>query len=101
MDLSKAAIDVLQERNRQVLSEGWDATHDDAHDSGDLSQAAGTYALHASLSLRGKSLDRVPSTWPWDDKWWKPTNARRDLVKAGALILAEIERLDRIKRSET
>jgi hypothetical protein len=29
------------------------------------------------------------------DEWWKPTNRRRDLVKAGALILAEIERLDR------
>lgn len=33
--------------------------------------------------------------WPWDESWWKPTNRRRDLVKAGALILAEIERLDR------
>jgi hypothetical protein len=33
--------------------------------------------------------------WPWDRKWWKPTDRRRDLVKAAALILAEIERLDR------
>lgn len=32
---------------------------------------------------------------PWDEKWWKPKNPRRDLVKAGALILAEIERIDR------
>jgi len=34
-------------------------------------------------------------TWPWAEKWWKPKNERRDLVKAAALILAEIERLDR------
>ena len=27
--------------------------------------------------------------------WFKPTTPRRDLVKAGALIIAEIERLDR------
>jgi hypothetical protein len=33
--------------------------------------------------------------WPWDLKWWKPTTPRRDLVKAAALIVAEIERLDR------
>lgn len=33
--------------------------------------------------------------WPWPSKWWKPKSQRRDLVRAGALILAEIERLDR------
>lgn len=37
----------------------------------------------------------VPELWPWPSEWWKPTDVRRDLVKAGALILAEIERLDR------
>jgi hypothetical protein len=34
--------------------------------------------------------------WPWEDKWWKPKDRRRDLVRAGALIVAEIERLDRL-----
>lgn len=33
--------------------------------------------------------------WPWDAKWWKPKNTRRDLVRAGALIVAELERMDR------
>jgi hypothetical protein len=27
--------------------------------------------------------------------WWKPKDRRRDLVRAAALIIAEIERLDR------
>lgn len=31
-----------------------------------------------------------------DFKWWKPKSCRRELVKAGAPILAEIERLDRV-----
>lgn len=35
--------------------------------------------------------------WPrrWSPDWYKPTNAIRDLVKAGALIAAEIDRLQR------
>ncbi|HCE9784511.1 TPA: hypothetical protein NH348_003290 [Pseudomonas aeruginosa] len=33
--------------------------------------------------------------WPWDEEWWKPKSARENLVRAGALVLAEIERLDR------
>lgn len=37
----------------------------------------------------------VPPTWPWGAEWWKPKEPRRDLVRAGALIIAEIERLDR------
>jgi hypothetical protein len=37
----------------------------------------------------------VPKMWPWARQWWKPTGARRDLVKAAALLLAEIERIDR------
>ena len=43
-------------------------------------------------------FDAPPPSWPWVRRWWKPTDRRRDLVKAGALILAEIERLDRIER---
>lgn len=34
--------------------------------------------------------------WPWDEHWWKSTTRRRDLVKAGALVAAEIERIDRL-----
>ena len=33
---------------------------------------------------------------PEGEEWWKPTDSIRDLVKAGALIAAEIERLQRI-----
>lgn len=33
--------------------------------------------------------------WPWEAHWWKCSHPRRALVKAAALILAEIERYDR------
>lgn len=86
-----AARDVLAERHRQVEAEGWTPEHDDQYQHGSIAQAAGCYALHASGVYKGM----YPSVWPWMPKWWKPTTPRRDLVKAGALILAEIERLDR------
>lgn len=100
MELTKAECDVLDERRRQQEVEGWTPAHDDKHDKGEMPRAAGLYAISAGFAT--KYLDGetetcpVPDGWPWDSKWWKPTNARRDLVKAGALILAEIERLDRM-----
>lgn len=37
--------------------------------------------------------------WPWDRKWWKPSqdDQVKNLIKAGALIAAEIDRLQNIK----
>lgn len=88
----EAARDVLAERRRQIEAEGWTPEHDDAYAEGDLAQAAGCYSLYAHCS---ENLDGSPADWPWPDEWWKPAGPRRNLVKAGALILAEIERLDR------
>lgn len=95
-DLSKAARDVIAERRRQVEKEGWTAAHDDKHSSGDLSAAAGCYAL---FSESHPDVGRPPPQWPWAREWWKPQGYRRDLVRAAALLLAEIERVDR--RCET
>ncbi|EPH1406030.1 hypothetical protein MMK79_004768 [Klebsiella oxytoca] len=87
-----AAADVLAERLRQVATEGWTPAHDDEYEHGELADAAGCYALSSELF---DCAGEPPRPWPWPDEWWKPTNRRRDLVKAGALILAEIERIDR------
>lgn len=90
--VSDAARDVLAERKRQVTAEGWTPEHDDGHSSEEMAIAAACYAESAGGYHHPST---VPSNWPWPSKWWKPTTPRRDLVKAGALILAEIERLDR------
>jgi hypothetical protein len=90
--MSPAAIDVIAERKRQVEKEKWSIGHDDEHDRGELAMAASCYA-RSSCRYAGKT--KPPPEWCWDSKWWKPTTPRRDLIKAGALILAEIERLDR------
>lgn len=89
--LTDAARDVLGERLRQVTAEGWTPAHDDEHEIGELARAAACYAANAT----GYRLQSRINIWPWDREWWKPSTPRRDLIKAGALILAEIERLDR------
>jgi hypothetical protein len=93
---TQAAQDVLAERRRQVDKEGWSSGHDDDHCNGELAAAAATYAFSAATACRWYAADPI-GFWPWDPSWWKPTTPRRDLVKAGALILAEIERHDRAR----
>lgn len=100
-----AVLDVLLERTRQIEAEGWTAKHDDTNnDEGDLAAAACAYALYAADELHPQSQGdgnfsrNVPPVWPFDLAWWKPNDPRRALVKAGALILAEIERIDRAER---
>lgn len=84
---------IAAERRRQIEAEGWTPEHDDEHDDHQLSQAAACYALGVPAAV-GMDGARVP-LWPWSREWWKPTDRVRDLVKAGALIVAEIERLQR------
>ncbi|MFU5072052.1 hypothetical protein ACM70V_01985 [Pseudomonas aeruginosa] len=92
----QAWLDVQAERRRQVEAEGWTPEHDDAHSHGEMARAAACYALAGSSAPNdGTAALLVSLAWPWDEQWWKPTSARRDLVKACALALAEIERLDR------
>ena len=88
--LSQAATDVLAERRRQITAEGWTPEHDDKYRHSEMLWAACCYVLNTI-----QKYNRVPFDWPWRDEWWKPTNQRRDLVKANALLLAEIERIDR------
>lgn len=92
--LTKAARDVVVERERQQSVEGWTPEHDDQHKDGEIAGAAACYAL-TSITHWARQVT-IARMWPWASEWWKPKNPRYDLVRAGALILAEIERLDRI-----
>lgn len=97
--MSKALDDISAERARQLAEEGWSPIHDDAHRYGEMAGAAACYVLN-SVRIRNDRLaertrEFVKDLWPWAQHWWKPKDRRRDLVRAGALIVAEIERLDR------
>lgn len=81
---SAAARDVLAECERQKSVEGWTDEHDDGHVHEELARAAAFYAMP-------DRFDGFDDLWPWDWEWFKPGPRRRDLVKAGALILKERE----------
>lgn len=108
------ASEILAERLRQVKTEGWSLVHDDAHYRGEMARAAAAYAVASTGSEDGRGtqvdvhgfsrgirsfrigwFDPVSMLWPWETRWLKKDGARRMLVKAAALLIAEIERLDR------
>ena len=92
---------IQAERKRQVEVEGWTPEHDDQHNEGEMLRAATLYYLHAAKPGLFPSLrpDGAPLGWPWEAKWWKPKDRERDLIRAGALCLAERERFERISYS--
>ena len=86
---------IAAERLRQIREEGFDPGHDDQHAKGEIASAALCYVWSAMTGLHQMTPPRAPTWWPWAQRWWKPKGRREDLVRAGALIAAEIDRLDR------
>jgi len=117
---------IAEERKRQIEEEGWTSEHDDKHYDAEMADAAVCYALDGRRIIKwGFSKVKAEATikidrnlfWPWDESWWKPEASSliengapygvdswlkgriRDLTKSGALIAAEIDRLQRILQS--
>ncbi len=85
---------ILAEYRDMAASDGWPeeegycVTSDTEWDAGELRRAALCYLRNTT--------SKVPAKWPWNDEYWKPTkDPVCRLVKAGALIAAEIDRLIR------
>ena len=113
---------IREERWRQVYEEGRDSGCDAEYRNDQLACAAACYAMPHDIrvSAIAGAQKAVPALWPWDAKWWKPgfepplrdrghrpspprgdeqlVGRIRELVKAGALIAAEIDRLQGKRR---
>jgi hypothetical protein len=87
---------IVAERERQIVIEQWTAEHDDDHTDGSLAQAAASYALGGSTITNidaSRVIDIWPASWGAEDKRIADKSRVRQLVVAGALIAAEIDRL--------
>lgn len=98
-----AVIDeIAAERKRQIEVEGYSPEHDDEHTRAELARAAACYALMTSdigreaIYLHGRWEDVLDLYWPFERDCMKLGGPRRMLVKAAAMLVAEIERLDRL-----
>lgn len=99
----KTGIELIaDERKRQIEQEGWTPSHDDEHTKGEMIVAAVFYGLVGMGVSQGADLEKslaitsAVAEWPWEAEWLKASlDAERNLVKAGALIAAEIDRLQR------
>lgn len=97
----KTGIELIaEERQRQIEKEGWTAEHDKQHDDEELVDAAVCYLLQSpdmQINVQTESVivEAKKAIWPWSIKWWKPSpqNRIKELVKAGALIAAQIDKL--------
>jgi hypothetical protein len=104
---------IIAERQRQVETLGWTAAHDDSHKDGSLASVAALYATPRPLlgEVRYVGEVRFVDPWPWEQRYDRrphkgnvvlpnatlSTEDRiKQLVKAAALIVAEIERLQRV-----
>jgi len=84
-----AIQDISDERERQ-LAKGWDAKHDDLHGNSELAIVAASVALHRT----NHELDPLP--YDWGITYKHDNDRRRQLLIAAALLVAEIERIDRL-----
>lgn len=89
----KTGIELIAaERQRQIEKEGWAPEHDDKYDRRQLARAAQCYQMDGI-----NAQTAMPSHWPWSQVWWKPSNnPERNLVRAGALFQAQIDRQKRL-----
>jgi hypothetical protein len=78
---------IAAERQRQITREGHTHEHDASHAHGELRDAATAYLIFSADPYTARGL------WPWDPESFKPSDDESlNLVKAGALIAAELDR---------
>ena len=87
---------ILAHRAHQISVEGFTEANDDAYKRGELATAAYGYEWSADVWRKFNSAPKEPPLdWPWDPSWFKSKGFCQDLIKAGALYMAEAGRAER------
>ena len=94
---------ISDERTSQIIEEGYSLEEDDRQNNDELALAAACYAI--PYHLRQYMMDHYNiDLWPWESLSYKPSKSQigndriHELAKAGALIAAEIDRLNRLQK---
>ena len=72
------------------LTEGAKAIAEERHQGAELVRAALSYLAAADFG----DNPPLPFDWPFDPKSWRPEDRRNNLIRAGALIAAELDRME-------
>jgi hypothetical protein len=96
--ITQGAWLICEEHRRQVETEYFGDAHDDEHTNYELSRAACCYAqMGRGGPYSHPDPKNPPHDWPWDAFWKPSADPVTNLVKAGALIAAEIDRIMRMR----
>jgi hypothetical protein len=92
---------IADERMRQITVEGWDLGHDLEHEPDAMAIAGACYAVNGAFGgkikvTRYSRIERDVDAFPFRKEWDKRAkhDRLRSLVIAGALIAAEIDRMN-------
>jgi hypothetical protein len=96
--IEMSGVDLIAaERRRQVVFEGWTPEHDDDHEYGELAIEAACLAVDGTDAIIDHpEWDENQQTDPWGLVEKHRNNRVRQLVIAGALLAAEIDRQQRL-----
>ena len=86
MNCEKILSEILEECANQIYKHGYTQESDLRWKNGELGMAAAVYATPQEK--------RNITYWPFDLAYYKEEERRKELIKAAALIIAEIERID-------
>jgi hypothetical protein len=97
---TKSAIrTIAAERKRGVRKHKYTADKDDLLTRGELTKGAMSYLAIADMQLQGvtRAELNIPTFWPFEQSRFQPSEfPTRNLVKAAAMVAAEIDRLNRL-----
>ena len=82
----KNGIELIRdERIRQIEKEGYTSEHDAEHNVNEF--------VLAALAYLQCNFYKSDLTWPWDATSFKPKDLKSNLIRAGALIAAALDKL--------
>ena|ERR1700683_1434773 len=101
--LKPSVLEEIATKRLRQIAKGYDAAHDDQHTKGEIALGAAAYCV-SSVKYEGNGKRAystiqqwAPPEWPWGRDEFHPSgDPRSDLIDAAAMIVAEIERQDRI-----